>query len=74
MNGEEADLPLQRMIILLRLLNRGVNVLGPDYVQNLAYHYTDGLYSYTTLDFIRAHALAFGLIGFADDYLKPSAG
>ena len=32
---------------LLKLLNRGINVLGADYGQNQAYRYADGLYSYS---------------------------
>ncbi len=38
---------------LLRILNRGVHIIGTDYIENLAYNYTDGLYSYTTLDWVR---------------------
>ena len=49
---------------LLKLLNRGINVLGADYAQNLAYHYTDQLYSYSAADMIRDHALLFGLLIF----------
>ena len=37
---------------LLKLLNRGINVLGSDYAQNLSYRYTSGLYSYSIGDFI----------------------
>ena len=44
---------------LLKLLNRGINVLGPDYGQNQAYRYADGLYSYSTLDLIRQHMVGF---------------
>ncbi len=35
---------------LLKLLNRGINILGSDYAQNIAYRYTAGLYSYGFLD------------------------
>ena len=35
---------------LLKLLNRGVNILGGDYAQNISYRYTGGLYSYGFLD------------------------
>ena len=35
---------------LLKLLNRGLNLLGEDYAKNLAYHYTSQLYSYSLLD------------------------
>ncbi|MBQ3281012.1 MAG: transporter substrate-binding domain-containing protein [Eubacterium sp.] len=38
---------------LLMLLNRGINVVGTDYAQNLAFHYTDQLYSYSAVDVIR---------------------
>ena len=41
---------------LLKLLNRGINVLGSDYAQNLSYRYTGGLYTYDAADFIRDHA------------------
>ena len=45
---------------LLRLLNRGINVLGSDYAQNLAFRYTDQLYSYSIGDMIRNHMTLFG--------------
>ncbi len=47
---------------LLKLLNRGVNVLGSDYAQNIAYRYTGGLYSYDFVDILREHTLLFGLL------------
>ena len=40
---------------LLKLLNRGINVLGIDYGQNQAYRYADGLYSYSFFDLVRQH-------------------
>ena len=40
---------------LLKLLNRGISVLGSDYAQNLAYRYTDALYSYGLFDVIKDH-------------------
>jgi two-component system sensor histidine kinase/response regulator len=40
---------------LLKLLNRGLNVLGTDYGQNQAYRYADGLYSYSFFDQVRQH-------------------
>ena len=40
---------------LLKLLNRGVNVLGDDYAQSISYRYTDGLYSYGFLDALLDH-------------------
>ena len=47
---------------LLRLLNRGINVLGPDYAQNLAFSYTDQLYSYSIADMIKDNMALFGSI------------
>ena len=47
---------------LLKLLNRGINVLGADYAQNLAYHYTDQLYTYSFSDMVRDNAVLFGLM------------
>lgn len=44
---------------LLKLINRGLNALGSDYVQNMVYRYTDELYSYTFLDVMRNNAWAF---------------
>ncbi len=40
---------------LLKLLNRGLGVLGVDYGQNQAYRYADGLYSYSFFDLVRQH-------------------
>ena len=48
---------------LLRLLNCGISMLGADYAQNLAFRYTDQLYSYSLGDLIREHmALFAGII------------
>ena len=44
---------------LLKLLNRGVNVLGMDYAEDLAYGYTGELYTYTLLDAVRDHIVLF---------------
>ena len=44
---------------LLKLLNRGVNVLGSDYAQSISYRYTEGLYTVTFADTIRRHAGVF---------------
>lgn len=44
---------------LLMLLNRGINVLGTDYAQNLAFQYTDQLYSYSFTDFDRNYMPLF---------------
>ncbi len=38
---------------LLKLINRGLNSLGSDYAQNLAYRYTDQLYTPTLGDLVR---------------------
>ncbi len=40
---------------LLRLLNRGISVAGPNYAQNLSYKYTDGLSHYGLSDFLLDH-------------------
>lgn len=40
---------------LLKLLNRGIRLLGEDYAMNLSYRYSDDLYTYTALDVIRDH-------------------
>ncbi len=47
---------------LLKLVNRGINILGEDQIQNLAYRYTEGLYSYSFLDMIRDNMALFGSI------------
>ena len=47
---------------LLKLLNRGINVVGSDYARNLANLYTGGLYSYSFLDMVRDHMAIFGVI------------
>ena len=47
---------------LLKLLNRGINVLGVDYGQNQAYRYAGGLYSYSFLDMARQY-LVFFILG-----------
>ncbi|MBO4296823.1 MAG: transporter substrate-binding domain-containing protein, partial [Desulfovibrio sp.] len=44
---------------LLKLLNRGLSVLGENYIQNLASRYTGGLYSYTMADMFKAYAEMF---------------
>ncbi|MBR1986321.1 MAG: response regulator [Mogibacterium sp.] len=52
---------------LLKLLNRGLNVLGTDYGQNQAYRYADGLYSYSFFDLMKQHLWGFvlGILGVA---------
>ena len=47
---------------LLKLINRGINILGSDYAQNMAYRYTDQLYKYTIGDMIKDHIWLFGSI------------
>ena len=48
---------------LLRLINRGISVLGADYAQSLAFRYTDQLYSYSIGDVFRNNAaLLIGII------------
>ena len=47
---------------LLKLLNRGINVIGSDFAQNLSYRYTGGLYSYGIADVIRDHMALFGTV------------
>ena len=52
---------------LLKLLNRGLNILGVDYGQNQAYRYADGLYSYSFFDQVRQHIEIYilGILGIA---------
>ena len=45
---------------LLKLLNRGINILGSDYAQNISYRYTGGLYSYDFIDAIRDNMAIVG--------------
>ncbi len=47
---------------LLKLLNRGVNVLGDDYAPSISYRYTSGLYSYTFLDALRDNMALVGTL------------
>lgn len=47
---------------LLKLINRGINVLGADYAQNLAFRYTDQLYKYSLSDMVRDYAWLFGAV------------
>ncbi len=44
---------------LLKLLNRGINIVGSDYAQNLSYRYTGGLYTYSFADAVREHLALF---------------
>ena len=47
---------------LLKLLNRGINVLGTDYAQSISYRYTGGLYSYGFFDALKDHMALVGTI------------
>ena len=44
---------------LLKLLNRGINVVGSDYAQNISYRYTKELYSYSLWNVIADHMVLF---------------
>lgn len=44
---------------LLKLLNRGVSVLGSDYAQNISYRYSDDLHSYGFIDMLWDHTALF---------------
>ena len=44
---------------LLKLINRGINVVGDDFAQNQAYRYVGGLYSYSFWDLVVDHIAAF---------------
>ena len=45
---------------LLKLLNRGLSVVGSDFAQNLSFRYTEGLYSYGFMDFVRDNMALIG--------------
>jgi signal transduction histidine kinase/DNA-binding response OmpR family regulator/ABC-type amino acid transport substrate-binding protein len=47
---------------LLRLINRGISLAGEDYAQNLAFRYTDQLYTYSALDMVRDNMALFGTL------------
>ncbi len=47
---------------LLKLINRGISVMGEDYLQNLPYRYTNGLYTYSALDFLRDNTVPIAAI------------
>ena len=47
---------------LLKLLNRGINVLGSDYAQNISYQYTEELSSYGFIDVILDNMAFFGCV------------
>lgn len=47
---------------LLKLLNRGLNIIGADYAKNLAYRYTADLYSYTMYDMLAENMPIVGTV------------
>ena len=47
---------------LLKLLNRGISVLGPEYAQSISYRYTDGLYSVSLMDMLRDNMAVVGSV------------
>ena len=47
---------------LLKLLNRGISIIGSEYFQNLSYNYAQKLYKYTILDMIQDNIFIFGSI------------
>ncbi len=47
---------------LLKILNRGINVLGKHYAQDISYRYTGGLYSYGAADFLKDNMMALGSV------------
>ena len=47
---------------LLKILNRGINLVGADFAQSIAHRYTSELYTYTIKDFIMDHLALFVLL------------
>ena len=47
---------------LLKLVNRGINVVGTDYAQNQTYRYSEMLYAYTFEDMLADNAALFATI------------
>lgn len=45
---------------LLKLINRGMNIVGTEYAQELSYKYSQQLYDYSISDFIKDHMYVFG--------------
>ena len=45
---------------LLRLINRGMNIVGTEYAQELSFKYSQQLYDYSISDFIKDHMYVFG--------------
>ena len=49
---------------LLKLLNRGINIIGSEYTQNLSYRYSQQLYKYTITDMLQDNSGIFGPVFF----------
>ena len=47
---------------LLKIINRGINIVGSDFAQSIAHRYTSELYSYTIKDIIMNHIALFVLL------------
>lgn len=47
---------------LLKLINRGISIVGEEYLQNLPYRYVDALFTYTMLDFVRDNTIPIAAI------------
>ena len=47
---------------LLKLLNRGIGVLGAEYAQSISYRYTGGLYSVSLMDMLRDNMAVVGSV------------
>lgn len=45
---------------LLKLINRGINIVGTEYAQELSFKYSQELYDYSIGDFIKDHMYVFG--------------
>ncbi len=47
---------------LLKLINRGISIVGEEYLQNLPYRYIDALFTYTMIDFVRDNTIPIAAI------------
>ncbi len=47
---------------LLKLVNRGINMVGEEYLLSLPYTYSNSLYKYTAMDFIRDNIVTISMI------------
>lgn len=47
---------------LLKILNRGISLVGPDFAQSIAHRYSSELYTYTIKDIIMDHLALFVLL------------